>query len=60
MTRVFEAFAKDGVILLPEDVPSPARCLVAILDEDLQKLREDAAAVIPEDKQQLDKNKIAD
>ena len=51
MTRFFEAFTKDGVIVLPEHVPSSTRCLVAILDEDLDELRAEAELVIPEPSQ---------
>jgi hypothetical protein len=52
MTKVFEAVAKDGVIVLPADFPSSSRCLVALLDEDIERLREDAALTIPEPSQQ--------
>ncbi|MGO8752521.1 MAG: hypothetical protein ACLQNE_41815 [Thermoguttaceae bacterium] len=52
MTRVFETFAKDGIIVLPEDAPSPARCIVAILDQDVETLRRQAATTIPEPMQQ--------
>jgi hypothetical protein len=52
MTRVFEAFAKDRTIVLPEDAPSPARYLVAILDPDVETLRREAATTIPEPTQQ--------
>lgn len=52
MTKVFEALAKDGIIVLPQDVPSPARCLVAILDQDIEALRQEAAITIPQPKQQ--------
>jgi hypothetical protein len=48
MTKLFEAFAKDGIIVLPEDVPTSARCLVAVLDEDLETLRQQAAMTIPD------------
>lgn len=51
MTRLIEAFSKDGIIVLPEDVPPAVHCLVAILDEDLEKLREEAGMVIPESNQ---------
>lgn len=51
MTKVFEVVAKDGVIVLPADVPSPSRCLVAIVDEDFDRLREEAALTISEPKQ---------
>jgi hypothetical protein len=52
MTRVFEAIAKDGVIVLPESIPSAAHCLVAVLDQDIESLRREAAMTIPEPKQQ--------
>lgn len=52
LTKVFEAVAKDGVIVLPADVPSPSRCLVALLDENCDDLREDAALTISESSQQ--------
>jgi hypothetical protein len=52
MNKVFEAVAKDGVIVLPADVPSSSRCLVALLDDSLDRLREDAALTIPEPSQQ--------
>jgi hypothetical protein len=48
MTKLFEAFAKDGVIVLPQLVPSPARCLVAVLDDDFEALRAEAETMIPE------------
>lgn len=51
MTRVFEAVAKDGVIVLPAGVPSQMRCLVAVMDDDFDQLREDAALTIPESSQ---------
>ena len=51
MNRLFEAIAKDGVIVLPQDVPSPARCLVAIMDDDVDGLREEATLTIPESSQ---------
>ena len=51
MTKLFEAVAKDGIIVLPRDVPSPTRCLVAILDDDFNKLRAEAALTIPEPSQ---------
>lgn len=52
MTRVFETFAKDRIIVLPDDAPSPARCIVAILDQDVETLRREAASTIPEPVQQ--------
>lgn len=52
MSMLFEAVVKDGVILLPKDAPSPARCLVAIVDDDFDRLREEAASTIPESQQQ--------
>jgi hypothetical protein len=47
MTSVFETFAKDRIIVLPEDAPSAAHCIVAILDQDLETLRREAATTIP-------------
>jgi hypothetical protein len=52
MTKLFEAFAKDGVIVVPEPIPQPARCLVAVLDDNLEALRADADYTIPEATQQ--------
>ncbi len=62
MTKLFEAFARDGVIVLPERIPQPARCLVAVLDDNLEALRADADFTIPEATQQrmsdlLEKNR---
>jgi hypothetical protein len=62
MTTLFEAFAKDGVIVLPECPPQPARCLVAVLEDNLEALRADADYTIPEATQKrmsdlLDKNR---
>ena len=51
MTKVFEAVAKNGVIVLPTDVPSQTRCLVAVLDDDFDRLRDDAALTISEPSQ---------
>lgn len=52
MTKLFEVFARDGVILLPERVPSSTRCLVAVLDDGIDRLRAEAALEIPEPSQQ--------
>jgi hypothetical protein len=52
MSRLFEALAKDGVIVLPKGIPSPARCLVAVVDEDFDTLRAEAGMNLPESKQQ--------
>jgi hypothetical protein len=62
MTKLFEAFARDGVIVLPERIPQPARCLVAVLEDDFEALRADADYTIPEASQQrmselLEKNR---
>ncbi len=62
MTRLFEAYARDGVIVLPERVPQPARCLVAVLDDNFEGLRADAEYTIPEARQKrmselLEKNR---
>ena len=48
MTKLFEAVARDGIIVLPEGVPSPTRCLVAIMDDDFDRLRDEATLTIPE------------
>ncbi len=48
MAKLFEAFAKDGVIVLLERIPQPARCLVAVLDDNFEALRADADYTIPE------------
>ena len=52
MTRLFEAVAKDGVIVLPNHVASRTRCLVAIVDDDFDTLHAEAALTMPESKQQ--------
>ena len=52
MAKVFETFARDGVIILPKDVPPRAHCLVAILDADIEALRREAATTIPRPKQE--------
>jgi hypothetical protein len=52
MIRVFETVAEGGVIRLPLDVPSTARCVVTILDTDLNTLREQSQLILPESKQQ--------
>jgi hypothetical protein len=51
MLKVFETVAQDGLIRLPGDVPSTAHCVVAILEEDLEAIREQAALVLSETKQ---------
>lgn len=62
MTKLFEAVAKDGIIVLPAGVPPATRCLVAIMDDDFDRLREEAALTIPESSQRrmselLEKNR---
>jgi hypothetical protein len=52
MAKVFETFAKDGVIILPRDTPPRGHCLVAILDADIEALRREAATTIPQPKQE--------
>ncbi|MDP7128867.1 MAG: hypothetical protein QF437_00145 [Planctomycetota bacterium] len=52
MPKSFEAVAHNGVIVLPEDVPPASRCVVTVMDEDLEDLQIQAAMTIPEDKQQ--------
>lgn len=51
MTRLSEAVAKDGVIVLPDHVPSRTRCLVAVMDDDVDRLRAEASLSIPEPSQ---------
>jgi len=51
MGMLFEAVAKDGVIVLPDGVPSPTRCLVAVMDDDIDRLRAEASLTIPESSQ---------
>jgi hypothetical protein len=48
MTTVFEAFAKNGILVLPDSAPASAHCLVAILDQDIEALRQEAAMTISE------------
>ena len=65
MAEFFEAFARDGVIVLPEHVASPARCLVAILDGDLDEIRTEAELTIADSSQRrmadlLQKNRDGD
>ncbi len=52
MSILFEAVVRDGVIVLPTDAPSPARCLVAIVDDNVDQLRQEAKNTIPEPQQQ--------
>lgn len=42
MPKVFEAAAKDGMILLPKDVPLSARCLVTVMDDGTESLNHQA------------------
>jgi hypothetical protein len=42
MTKVFETVAQNGVIRLPTDAPSSAHCVVTILEDDVETLREQA------------------
>jgi site-specific recombinase XerC len=42
MIRVFETVAEAGLIRLPVDVPPTAHCVVTVLDDDLETLREQA------------------
>jgi hypothetical protein len=48
MIKVFEAVAQGGVIHLPNDVSSSAHCVVTILDDDLDTLREQSQLELPE------------
>lgn len=52
MIRVFETVAEAGLIRLPEDVPPTAHCVVTVLDDDLEALREQARLELPEQAQQ--------
>lgn len=52
MTRIFETVAKDRMILLPEDAPASAHCVVTILDDGLDSLRDQSQIEIPSEKQQ--------
>jgi hypothetical protein len=51
MGKTFETVAKDRVILLPDDVPASAHCVVTVLDDGLESLHEQARLEIPESKQ---------
>jgi hypothetical protein len=51
MLKVFETVAQDGVIRLPGDAPATAHCVVTILDDNLESLRELAGFELPEAKQ---------
>ena len=52
MIKVFETVAQGGVIRLPDDAPSTAHCVVTILDDDLEALREQSRSELPEPMQQ--------
>ncbi len=52
MIKVFEAMAQDGVIRLPADVPSSAHCVVTILENGLEGLREQSRLELPADVQE--------
>jgi predicted Zn-dependent protease with MMP-like domain len=52
MIRVFETVAAHGMIRLPEDVPPTAHCVVTVLDDDLETMREQARLELPEEAQQ--------
>jgi hypothetical protein len=52
MIKVFETVAQDGVIRLPVDVSSTAHCVVTILEDNLDTLREQSQLELPE-RQQL-------
>jgi hypothetical protein len=51
MTKVFETVAQDGMIRLPLDVPPAAHCVVTVLDDDLDALREQSQLQLPESAQ---------
>ena len=48
MIKVFETVAQGGVIRLPVDAPATAHCVVTILDDDLNALREQSQLELPE------------
>ena len=52
MAKTFEAVAKDRVIRLPDYVSASAHCVVTVLDDGLESLREQSQIEIPEAKQQ--------
>jgi hypothetical protein len=52
MGKTFETVAKDRVIFLPDDVPASAHCVVTVLDDGLESLREQSRLAIPESKQE--------
>jgi hypothetical protein len=52
MAKSFETVAKDRVILLPDDVPASAHCVVTVLDDGLESLREQSQSQIPDAEQQ--------
>jgi hypothetical protein len=51
MPRVIETVAQGRLIVLPEDVPATARCMVTILEDDIEALRGQAAFSISETEQ---------
>jgi hypothetical protein len=62
MPKSFETVAKDRVILLPDDVPASAHCVVTVLDDGLESLHEQSQLQISDTKQLrmselLDKNR---
>ncbi|MEX2139367.1 MAG: hypothetical protein WD894_08905 [Pirellulales bacterium] len=52
MAKTFETVAKDRVIRLPDDVSASAHCVVTVLDDGLDSLREQSQSQIPDAKQQ--------
>jgi hypothetical protein len=46
--QVFETIAQGGVIRLPIDAPATAHCVVTILDDDLETLREQSQLELPD------------
>jgi len=52
MIKVFEAIAQDGLIRLPAGIPPAAHCVVTVIDDDLDVLREQSQMMISEAKQQ--------
>jgi hypothetical protein len=52
MGKTFETIAKDRMILLPDDVPASAHCVVTVLDDGLELWREQSQLEIPAANQQ--------
>ena len=51
MIKIFETVAEGGVIRLPLDVSSTAHCVVTVLEDNLESLREQSRLELPEGRQ---------